>query len=114
MVEVIVTDKFEQWYLALNNDDAKSVTFVVDLLEKVGTGLKYPYTSSIKGSRYPLRELRVKSHGQQIRIFYSFDPKRQVVLLIGAIKTGQDRFYEDYVPQAEKLWLEYLSSQKGD
>lgn len=44
-----------------------------------------------------------------MRILYAFDPKRQAVLLLGGDKTGNDRFYEEMVPGAEKLWSEYLS-----
>lgn len=30
------------------------------------------------------------------------------MLLIGADKPGDDRFYKVFVPRAEKLWEEYL------
>ena len=110
MVEIVVTNEFEDWYLELNEHDIESVTFVVDLLEKMGVALKFPHCSAIKGSKIALRELRIKSHGSQIRVFYCFDPKRQAVLLIGGDKIGQDRFYETYIPQAEKLWWTYLAS----
>jgi hypothetical protein len=42
------------------------------------------------------------------RVFYSFDPERQAVLLLGGDKTGKARFYEEYVPRAEALWEQYL------
>jgi hypothetical protein len=41
-------------------------------------------------------------------VFYGFDPRRQAVLLIGGDKTGRDRFYEETVPVAERVWEEYL------
>jgi hypothetical protein len=58
-----------------------------------------------------LRELRVKAQGAQIRIAYAFDPTRNAVLILGAAKVGDDRFYEWFVPQAEKLWERYLIEQ---
>jgi hypothetical protein len=30
------------------------------------------------------------------------------VLLIGGDKTGNDRWYEEYVPKAEKIYRKYL------
>ena len=70
--------------------------------------LAFPYCSDIKGSRYPLRELRVQAGGRPLRVLYAFDPKRQAVLLLGADKTGNDRFYEQAVRAAEGQWEDYL------
>ena len=36
------------------------------------------------------------------------DPRRTSILLIGGDKTGNDRFYEEYVPIADRLYEEYL------
>lgn len=35
-------------------------------------------------------------------------PTRDAVLLIGGDKTGNDRFYDEMVPVADRLWEEYL------
>jgi hypothetical protein len=43
-----------------------------------------------------------------LRVFYAFDPLRRAVLLLGGDKTGDDRFYETFVPHAERIWTEYL------
>ena len=48
------------------------------------------------------------THVQKIRILYAFDVERQAVLLIGGNKTGKDRFYEVMIPNAERLWKQYL------
>lgn len=38
-------------------------------------------------------------------MFYTFDPKRQAVLLLGGSKAGKEkRFYKQMIPQAEKAW----------
>jgi hypothetical protein len=71
--------------------------------------LGFPYSSEIKGSQ-TLRELRVQSGGRPLRVFYAFDPLRRAVLLLGGSKTGDERFYEAFVPRAERIWVEYLSS----
>lgn len=37
-----------------------------------------------------------------------FDPRRSAILLIGGDKTGRDRFYEEMVPVADKLYDVHL------
>lgn len=110
MAEVIACDEFTEWYVALGADDAEAVYEAVELLEARGVTLGSPYSSAIKGSRYALRELRVQSHGRPLRVLYAFDPQRQAVLLLGADKTGDSRFYTWAIPQAERRWEEYLRS----
>ena len=41
-----------------------------------------------------------------------FDPRRHAILLIGGDKTGNDRFYKEYVPIADRLYDEYLEDLK--
>lgn len=41
-------------------------------------------------------------------MFYAFDPRRVAILLIGGAKVGDDRFYERYVPLADRLYEAYL------
>ena len=78
-------------------------------LEVKGVSLPYPYSSAIKSSKkYALRELRVQAGGRPLRILYAFDPGRNAVLLIGGDKTGNDRFYEEFTPKAERIWEAYL------
>lgn len=108
VVTVIGTNEFEEWFLALSDDESDAVARVVDMLEMHGTALPFPYSSAIKGSKVALRELRVQSSGHPLRVFYAFDPARQAVLLIGGDKTGDARFYERMVPQAERIWSRYL------
>jgi hypothetical protein len=108
MAEVIATEEFTAWYESLDENATKAVLMVVDLLEARGVTLPFPFSSAIQGSRYALRELRQKAGHQQLRVIYAFDPKRQAVLLLGGDKTGDDRFYEWVIPQAERVWERYL------
>ena len=112
MVEVVATDEFKEWWEDLNDDDAVNVARVIDLLELQGTSLGFPHSSAIKESRFPLRELRVQSRGRPIRVFYAFDPSRQAVLLLAGAKTGDERFYETFVPKAEAIWQQYLAEEE--
>ena len=61
-----------------------------------------------------MRELRVQRSGKPLRIFYAFDPRRTAILLIGGDKTGDDRFYERYVPIADKLYDVHLLELKKE
>ena len=114
MVEVITTDEFVTWYGELSDAHRDSVIHAVGLLEQFGTQLPFPHSSDLKGSRFALRELRVKAQGAQIRVAYAFDPTRNVVLILGGAKEGDDRFYRWFVPQAEAIWEQYLKEQEGE
>jgi hypothetical protein len=108
---VYATDEFAEWYDGLEERHRERVAACVDLLEQMGITLGFPYSSAIEGSDLALRELRVQSHGHAMRVFYAFDPRRDAIVLIGGDKTGvsKDRFYREYVPQAERILREYLA-----
>jgi hypothetical protein len=64
-----------------------------------------------------MRELRVQSVGNPIRTFYASDTRRAAILLIGGDKTGNDRFYEQMIPEADRLYdahLEELKRERGE
>jgi hypothetical protein len=111
MAEVVATDEFRDWYRALDDGDARAVARAVDRLEMLGIALPFPSSSAIAGSTYALRELRVQSGGRPLRVLYIFDPRRDAVLLVGADKTGDDRFYQRVIPLAERLWETFQKEQ---
>ena len=41
-------------------------------------------------------------------------PRRTAILLIGGDKTGNDRFYEQYVPLADALYDTYLEELRAE
>ncbi|MCL2721247.1 MAG: type II toxin-antitoxin system RelE/ParE family toxin [Treponema sp.] len=109
MWEVEYTDEFEKWWDTLNDDEKKQVALTVNLLQEKGTSLSFPYSSQIKQSRHnSMRELRSQCKGHPLRTFYAFDPRRTAILLIGGDKTGNDNFYEEMIPKADKIFDEYL------
>ncbi len=61
-----------------------------------------------------MRELRIQSGGKPIRVFYAFDPRRVAILLIGGDKTGNERFYDQYVPVADRLYDEHLETLRKE
>lgn len=113
-MEVIATAQFIEWYNEIDEQMAEDVTVAVDLLEIRGVTLGYPQSSKIEDTDINLRELRIQSGGRPVRVFYSFDPARDAVVLIGGDKTGDNRFYERMVPVAEAIWSEYLQENFGD
>lgn len=56
---------------------------VINLLEKEGPRLPFPYSSQVEG---PIRELRTQYAKDKIRILYFGDPGRVFILLHGVIK----------------------------
>ena len=43
-----------------------------------------------------------------------FDPRRTAILLIGGEKTGDDRFYETLIRQADDLYDQHLDTLKRE
>ena len=113
--EVEYTDEFGLWWQELSDTQQNAVVARVELLMEYGPNLPYPYSSDVKGSRHGvMRELRVQSAGRRLRVFYAFDPRRTSILLIGGDKTGNDRFYEEYVPVADHLYDVHLTELRQE
>lgn len=47
-------------------------------------------------------------------MLYAFDPRRTTILLIGADKTGSDRWYEEFVPLADRLDHEHIATLRQE
>ena len=52
--------------------------------------------------------------GRPFRTLYAFDPRRVAILLIAGDKTGDDRWYEVFVPRADNLYDEHLKILKKE
>lgn len=112
---VEVTDEFEAWWSDLSEEQQSDVEAIVQLLEERGTALSSPFSSRINGSRHShIRELRVQSAGCPVRLFYAFDPRRTAIILIGGDKTGNDRFYAEMIPVADRLYDVYLEELRKE
>ncbi len=115
MWEVEYTDEFEDWWKTLAEEECIDIAACVGLLEEYGPNLRHPHSSGINGSEYPhMRELRIQHAGKPYRVLYAFDQRRTAILLIGGNKTGNDRWYEKFVPIADKLYKQHLSSLKKE
>ena len=60
-----------------------------------------------------MRELRIQHKGRPYRVLYAFDPRRVAILLIGGDKTGNNRWYDQFVPIADKLYAEHIATLKS-
>src|SRR6266571_1718913 len=99
------------WWNGLDEGEQDSVARLVRLLQERGPTLPYPYSSGIEGSKYNhMRELRIQHQGRPYRVLYAFDPRSVAVLLTGGDKTGNDRWYEEHVPQADQVYKTHLDA----
>ena len=113
--EVEYTDDFGQWWNGLRVEEQTSVDRGVILLQERGPSLPYPYSSDITTSRHShMRELRIQHEGRPYRVLYAFDPRRCGVLLIGGEKTGDERWYERYVPIEDRLYDAHLEQLRKE
>lgn len=109
------TDEFGQWFQGLSHDDQDAVARGVGLLESLGPALGRPWVDTLKASKHThLKELRTQSNGRPIRTFFAFDPRRAAILLIGGDKTGDDRFYEKFIPMADNLYDQHIQQLKKE
>ena len=107
--EVEYTDEFERWWNSLDMAEQEEVEAKVELLEAFGPTLPRPHSDVIVTSKHAnMKELRAQVRQSQIRVLYAFDRRRTALLLIGGDKTGNPRWYEQFVPVADKLFDEHL------
>jgi len=113
--DVEYTDEFGEWWSSLSEAEQEDVAAVVELLEQKGPQLPFPHSSGISNSKHShMRELRIQHAGRPYRTLYAFDTRRMDILLIGGDKTGNDRWYEENVPIADRLYDEHMETLKKD
>ncbi|MFZ1181657.1 MAG: type II toxin-antitoxin system RelE/ParE family toxin [Herbaspirillum sp.] len=107
--EIEFTDEFGGWWDTLTDVEQESIRASVKLLEEFGPNLKFPHTSGVNGSKHShMRELRTQHAGRPYRSLFAFDPRRYAILLTGGDKTGNNRWYDENVPIADRLYDEHL------
>jgi hypothetical protein len=109
--EVEYTDEFGRWWDALSADEQVEINAKVILLQERGPVLPRPHSDVIVTSRHAnMKELRGSVGEAELRVLYAFDPKRSAILLIGGDKHGNKRWYDEFVPIADKLFDEHLKA----
>ena len=107
MWKAIETEEFSTWFDSLDDDAKEDIVVKIEVLKTVGPMLGRPLVDTLKGSRHSnMKELRVVSGGRPFRVLFAFDPKRQAVLLAGGNKEGDERFYDQITPVADRLFDE--------
>lgn len=107
---VEITDEYFAWFRTLDEGQQDAIRTDIEILERMGPFLGRPYVDSVKGSRHSnMKELRTMHARRHIRTFFSFDPRRTAILLIGGDKTGDKSFYDRMVPVADQLFDQYLA-----
>ncbi|HBG18751.1 MAG TPA: addiction module toxin RelE [Desulfobulbaceae bacterium] len=112
--EVEYTDEFGEWWETLSEDEQESIAVSIGLLEIMGPNLPRPHSDTVKGSRFNMKELRTQHAGKPYRTLYTFDPRRMAMLLIGGYKTGNDDWYQTFIPIADRLFEEHLEALKKE
>jgi hypothetical protein len=101
------------WWESLTAEEQEDIKASVILLQRFWPMLRYPHRSSIASSRHShMRKLRVQHAGRPYRLLHAFDSLHTAILLIGGDKTGNDRWYEIYVPIADRLYDEHVQQLK--
>ena len=109
MWDVEFTDEFGEWWETLTENEQESLTVSVKLLQVLGPALGRPHADAVKKSRHKnMKELRTQIHGDPLRTFYAFDPRRKAILLIGGSKSADKRFYDRMIPLADKIMDAHL------
>ena len=81
------------------------------LLQRFGPALRRPHSDAIACSKHSnMKELIIQRAGRPYRVLYAFDPRRCAILLVGGDKTGDDRWYEKFVPIADRLYDQHLAA----
>jgi hypothetical protein len=107
--------RIRRGYVGLTEGEQESIRSDVKFLEAFGPDLRFPKSGGVNGSRHNhMRELRIQHAGRPYRVLYAFDPLRVALLLIGGDKTGNDRWYEEYVPIADRLYDKHLETLKKE
>jgi len=109
MWDIEFTDAFGLWWDGLTEAEQVAIAASVQLLEELGPSLPRPHADTLRGSKHAnMKELRSQCQGRPLRTFFAFDPRRCAILLIGGDKTGNNRFYEQMLPLADRLYDEHL------
>lgn len=106
---IIDTHEYREWWVTLSEPIQEDIAAALSVLRQLGPALGRPYVDSLKGCKYKnMKELRVQSFGQPLRILFAFDPWRRAVLLVGGNKRGDKNFYIRMIRLAEKIFSRYL------
>jgi hypothetical protein len=107
--------QYTEWFEGQEEELQDEILAVVGLLQREGPKLFRPYADTLEGSKHSnMKELRVQYRGEPWRILFAFDPRRFAILLLGGNKTGNARWYKEFIPIADKRFTEHLEKLQND
>lgn len=120
MWKVATTDIFDAWFAELSEEGQAELIAKVELLKVLGPRLSRPHADTLNGSKHAnMKELRVDTSKEVMRVAFAFDPTRSAILLVAGNKVGtsQKLFYRQLIAKADELFDEHLlaiqRSKKG-
>ena len=88
---------------------------MIGVLEEKGPALRRPHVGLIVSSKHAnMKELIIQHKGKPYRVLFAFDPRRAAILLIGGDKTGDNLWYERFVPVADELYDDHLKQLRKE
>ena len=110
---IMFDPEFRIWFYQQEKGLQDEAFAVLCILEEFGPKLGRPRVDTLEGSDFQnMKELRIQYKGEPWRILFAFDPKRQAILLVGGNKTGNNRWYKENIPIADKRYKKYLETLK--
>ena len=116
MWTVEYTNEFGDWWSTSTVNQQEVIDDRIMLLADHGPALRRPVVGAITGFRHSnMKELRASAGGGSLRVLFAFDPRRQVILLLGGDKSGRwDSWYEWAIPTADRLYDTYLQELRHE
>jgi hypothetical protein len=115
---IYVTDEVDAWISRLDPEPHRLVIDALDRLGETGPALGRPLVGKVNDSCITnLKELRPRSSGRSaLRLLFVFDPRRDAIVLVAADKIKAsprepNRWYEEAIPHAERLYEVYLKER---
>lgn len=113
--EILETHEYAAWFAELTERQQAAIRERVVQLEDRGPLLNRPLADRVSSSRHHnMKELRISSSGA-IRILFAFDDARRAVLLLGGIKSEENKWNEWYaesVTRADGIMDRHLGQMR--
>jgi len=113
---VLLSDQVKTWLDGVDAETRSGVLAAIVVLKREGPHLGRPLVDTVTASRHKnMKELRPGSKGKsEVRILFAFDPVRQAILLISGDKSGKwQRWYQENIPIADRLFDEHMKNLSG-
>ncbi|GBU10274.1 toxin RelE [Gammaproteobacteria bacterium] len=110
MWDINTTDSFTVWLNEQEDAVQEKILGSLFMLSNKGPNLGRPYVDALQGSKFNnMKELRIQCKGSPFRLFFAFDPKRNVIVLCAGNKKGKNKlFYTQMLLIADTEYQKHL------